>query len=369
MRPEPFRSSPLVILFFFTLALGLFVSNFSGMIQTPAGQEGRPEKIPPAAPGQLIDIGGYRLHLISNGKGRPAVVLIAGAGDFSFDWSLVQPQVAKFTRVCAYDRAGEAWSDPGPMPRTMRQEAYELHLLLDKAGIEGPYVLVGHSLGGLIARVFAGRYPKEVAGMVLVSATDPDTTLDYRGKLVRMRELAQGRPVPSEQTMMTSPPHPASAAEIQRFEEFQKSFGAPKIRPPFDRLPVPVQVLDLWARSRPPRAAMGEDFWPEELQQLYEDARQHAHPRGDIPLIVLAPAKEEALPPDKTPEEWRRLGEEKRQQRIAQAALSKNGMVIFDKMSGHHIQLDNPELVIQAIRKVVEAARTHSRLDISGLRE
>lgn len=162
--------------------------------------------------------------------------------------------------------------------------------------------------------------------------------------------------------MSTSPPQPPTASEIQRFQEFQKRFGAHKTGPPYDRLPAPVQALDLWARTRPPRAAMGEDFWAEELQQLYEDARRHAYPLGDIPLIVLAPAKEEAAPPDKTPEEWKRLGEEKRQQRIAQAALSKNGTVIFDKTSGHHIQLDDPELVVQAIRTVVEAARAHSRL-------
>src|SRR5262252_8953160 len=112
------------------------------------------EPNPPARPpGKLIDIGGYRLHLNCTGKQGPTVVLIAGAGDFSFDWSLVQPGLAQLARVCSYDRAGFGWSDPGPTPRTMKQEAFELHTMLSAALIKGPFVLVGHSLGGLITRV------------------------------------------------------------------------------------------------------------------------------------------------------------------------------------------------------------------------
>src|SRR5262245_57066483 len=94
-------------------------------------------------PGKRVDLGGYRLHSHAAGKGNPAVVLVAGAGDFSLDSSLVQPEVARFARVCSYDRAGFGWSDLGPTPRTMQQEAAELHLLLKKAGIKAPYVLVG----------------------------------------------------------------------------------------------------------------------------------------------------------------------------------------------------------------------------------
>ena len=134
--------------------------------------------------GRLIDVGGYRLHINSTGKGKPTVILIAGSGDFSFDWSLVQPAVSRFSRVCSYDRAGLAWSDVGPTPRTMRQEAYELHVLLEKAKLKAPFVLVGHSVGGLIARVYAAEYPREVAGMILVDSTTEDTTLNYQGKLM-----------------------------------------------------------------------------------------------------------------------------------------------------------------------------------------
>src|SRR5262245_46551299 len=165
----------------------------------------------PAPPGKLVDIGGRRLHLNCTGKGQPAVVMEAGAGDFSFDWELVQPQVARFARVCSYDRAGYAWSDPGPTPRTLRQIAFELHTGLLKAGIKGPYILVGHSLGGAIARTYVSQYPKEIAGMALVDSvheegligiTDRTTKKD---KIVRWRELSRGRQIPLIQTAITNP--------------------------------------------------------------------------------------------------------------------------------------------------------------------
>ena len=129
------------------------------------------EKPPYSPPGKLFDVSGYRLHLACTGKGDPTVVLIAGAGDFSFDWGLAQPDVSRFSRVRSYDRAGLAWSDPGPTPRTMKQEAYELHNLLRAARVKAPYVLVGHSIGGLIARVYTEQYPNEVTGVVLVDPT------------------------------------------------------------------------------------------------------------------------------------------------------------------------------------------------------
>jgi len=130
-------------------------------------------------PGKMVDLGGYRLHLNCTGKSGPTVVLIAGAGDFSFDWGLVQPGVSRFTRACSYDRAGLAWSEPGPTPRTMRQDAYELHRLLEAAHIKAPYVLIGHSLGGLIARVYEEQYPDEVAG-ILSLARYFSTSIDPR---------------------------------------------------------------------------------------------------------------------------------------------------------------------------------------------
>jgi pimeloyl-ACP methyl ester carboxylesterase len=122
------------------------------------------------APGQMVDVNGFRLHLHCTGKGSPTVVVDSGLGSFSPDWGLVQPEVAKFTRVCTYDRAGYGWSDPGPQPRTARQMVEELHTLLVNAGVEGPYVLVGYSLGGINVRLYAHQYPDDVAGVVLVDS-------------------------------------------------------------------------------------------------------------------------------------------------------------------------------------------------------
>src|SRR5213082_131637 len=122
-------------------------------------------------PGKLVDIGGYRLHINCTGTGSPTVILDAGLGGTSLDWSKIQPAVARFTRVCSYDRAGYGWSDTGPGPRTSQQIVKELHLLLVHGQISGPYLLVGHSVGGLNMRLYAYRYPQEVAGMVLLDTT------------------------------------------------------------------------------------------------------------------------------------------------------------------------------------------------------
>jgi pimeloyl-ACP methyl ester carboxylesterase len=127
-------------------------------------------------PGRLVDVGGYRLHLHVTGepRGRPTVLLDAGIASCSAHWAWVQGALAPFTRVVAYDRAGLGWSDPGPRPRDAHQSAAELRTALERAGIGGPYVVAGHSYGGLVARAFADRYPDDVVGMVLVDASHPD---------------------------------------------------------------------------------------------------------------------------------------------------------------------------------------------------
>jgi pimeloyl-ACP methyl ester carboxylesterase len=126
-------------------------------------------------PGEMVDVGGYSLHITCVGQGSPTVVLDAGSGLFSAQWVRVQREVSATTRVCAYDRAGMGWSEMGPEPRDAERITSELHALLGKAGIEGPYVLVGHSFGGMYMQTYAARYPDEVAGVALVdSSTDPD---------------------------------------------------------------------------------------------------------------------------------------------------------------------------------------------------
>lgn len=120
--------------------------------------------------GQMVDVGGYKVHLHSTGSGGPAVILEAGLGCISSDWGLVQPEIAKFTKVVSYDRAGTGWSEPSPFPRTSQQIVEELHTLLQKANIPKPYILVGHSFGGTNVQLYAATYPDEVQGIVLVDS-------------------------------------------------------------------------------------------------------------------------------------------------------------------------------------------------------
>jgi pimeloyl-ACP methyl ester carboxylesterase len=127
-----------------------------------------------APPGQLVDVGGYRLHLQCLGSGSPTVIPESALGAGSSVWSWVQPGLAEVTRVCAYDRAGEGWSELGPDPEMPRRVADELHTLLSRAGVGGSLALVGHSFGGLYTRVYAARYPDQVVGMVLIDASHPD---------------------------------------------------------------------------------------------------------------------------------------------------------------------------------------------------
>src|SRR5688572_24745685 len=124
-------------------------------------------------PGELVDVGGYRLHINCTGTGSPIVVIDAGQGDWSTSWGSVQHEVAKTTRICTYDRAGMGWSEAGPLPRDAAQFAKELHTLLQNANVPGPYVMVGHSLGGASVRVFVHDYTSEVAGVVLIESMNP----------------------------------------------------------------------------------------------------------------------------------------------------------------------------------------------------
>jgi pimeloyl-ACP methyl ester carboxylesterase len=202
-----------------------------------------------APPGRLVEVGGYRLHLYCTGarsSRQPTVVLSPGAGDFAVDWGLVQPAIAESTRVCSYDRAGTGWSDPGPEPRTLRQEAAELRLLLRNAGERSPYVLVGHSVGALVVRAFQEAWPDSVAGMVLVDPTHEDARLGYQGRLVRLRTMATGRAIPPVRTLDQGPPVRATGQEL---DACRQAASASTIEAPFDRLPALAQSYRLWALS------------------------------------------------------------------------------------------------------------------------
>jgi pimeloyl-ACP methyl ester carboxylesterase len=144
----------------------------AGVIYQAIATERAERAYPP--PGQMVDVGGYSLHINCLGQGSPTVVLDGGLGEWSAQWVRVQQEVSGTTRVCAYDRAGMGWSEMGPEPRDAKQISSELHALLDVGDIEGPYVLVGHSFGGLYMQTYAARYPEEVAGVALVDSSQPD---------------------------------------------------------------------------------------------------------------------------------------------------------------------------------------------------
>ena len=279
-------------------------------------------------PGQLVDVGGYWLHIQCVGAGSPTVVLDAGLGGSSLDWSLVQLELGSSTRVCAYDRAGMGWSDPSPQPRTPRQIADELHTLLTNAGIAGPYVLVGHSLAGKNVRLFALQRPEQVAGMVLV---------DTRSEYVDAN---------------TSP------AEVQAF---QRALAAQASQYRVARSLGLVRLIgaSLWGAPAMPRETRTEGMLlttsqrgvdattAEGLERAADDAQLQAAPSlGDRPLIVLAAGQNMAQTPN-WPEAQRR-----------QAALSTNGRLIVAEGSGHYIHWDQPTLVIDAVRQVIEDVRS-----------
>lgn len=152
------------------LILGALAMTGASYQAIAAGADRR--NFPP--PGQLVDVGGYQLHIYCQGQGSPTVILDAASIDTVSDWVWIQPEVARTTHVCAYDRAGLGWSDLSPAAPDAAQNTPALHTLLQKAGIEAPYVLVGHSFGGLYARAFADEYADEVAGLVLIEAFHPD---------------------------------------------------------------------------------------------------------------------------------------------------------------------------------------------------
>jgi pimeloyl-ACP methyl ester carboxylesterase len=280
------------------------------------------------APGQLVDVGGYRLHIQCVGAGSPTVVLDAGLGGSSLDWSLVQPELGRTTRVCAYDRAGMGWSDPGPQPRTPRQIADELHTLLTNAGIAGPYVLVGHSLAGKNVRLFALSHPEQVVGMVLV---------DARG------EYVDANTSPAEEHAFQQ----ALAAQASQFR-VARSLGL-----------VRLIGASLWGGPGMPREMRTEGMLfqtsqravdaqtAEGLERAADDALLQAAPAlGDRPLIVLASEQNMTATPYWVEAQRR------------QAALSTNGRLIVPEGSVHYIHWEQPTLVIDAVRQVIADVRS-----------
>ena len=285
------------------------------------------------APGQRVDVGGYRLHIHCVGEGSPTVVLDAGLGGFSLDWSLVQPELAATTRVCAYDRAGYGWSDPSPHARTASQIADELHTLLVNAGIQGPYVLVGHSAAGKHVRLFANRYPQAVVGMVLIDARHESVDANRSPEALAAEHTQQRR---FQRTIW-------AAARIGLVRAFWAA-AWPQVFPATQNLSTETraEIGVLQARSQQVKTVLREDAL------LTHDNAQlsSATSLGDVPLMVLAAGQNVEHDPLWLPA----------QQQLA--GLSSNAKLIVVEGSSHYIHWDQPMLVAGAIRQVVEAART-----------
>jgi len=255
-----------------------------------------------------VDASGRRLALTRGGVGAPTVVLETGLGAESDEWETVQREVERFTHVCRYDRANRGRSDPAPKPRSAQDAVGDLHALIIAAKLPAPYVLVGHSLGGIIVRLYAHHYPREVAGLVLVDSAHED-------QFERMSPL-----IPT--------PFPGEPEELTSFRDFWNSG---------------------W--RDPNRNAEGIDFLATRAQA------QAIGSLGDLPLVMLTAGSEfiKHTPPGnadaaRMQELWGKLQGELMQ-------LSSNVRQILLKRSGHFIQREQPELIVAAIRQMVEQLR------------
>lgn len=316
----------------------------------------------PRPPGRLVDVGGYRLHLYCTGSGKPTVVLIHGFGDFSFDWALVQPGVAPVTRACSYDRAGQAWSDVGPEPRGLARITEELHTLLERSGEKGPFVLVGQSWGGLIPRVYAARYREQLAGIVFVDASHDDMWMWLAGVTLQPRlapDSLWNRIWPRRHPEWQLPPAPARPSSSAYVTV---DTSKPDMVPPFDRLPIDAQRYREWAQRLPPSALVGGDWSDirDDLRLVQGLNDGSPHPLGSIPVIVLSAGRDDFEDAPEASAEVQRSEFDRGQRALAH--LSANSRRIIAAASGHRIHLEEPDLVIEAIRQVLDASRNHGRL-------
>lgn len=277
-----------------------------------AGQELHARPVPP---GQLVDVGGYRVHLYCTGSGTPTVMVV-GAG-FSFDWGLVQPEVAKFSTICTYDVSGTAWSDPGPL-LTCRERVNEVHKLVRAAHLQGPLVLAGLSIGGCVARLYAAEYPSEVAGIVIVDhafSPDPDP---HAGK---------------------SPPGTGAGVDTPPVLIYQTLIVVSvEDASDFKRLPERIQQLHRWAASLNPKLPTWETA--EDCLAQLKAAAHGSFPLGNLPLVVVSTGN-------------RARGYDRLQSELM--ALSHHSFQMVAERSFHSVEIDQPEVVTAAIRMVVES--------------
>lgn len=289
-----------------------------GAIYEPMAEAADIRAYPPL--GQMVDVGGYRLHINCTGNGSPTVVIESGWGDMSAAWGWVQPEVAKTTRVCTYDRAGMGWSEVSPQPRTAREYAKELHALLAKANERGPYVLVGHSMGGFTVIVYAHDYPAEVSGLVLIDAQDLPTS-----------DVATPQPAPKPGgTSLAS-----LLARIGLVRLLANPLGAIQNLPEGDK-----QAYTAFAVAQ-----RGVQTFMDEGKGMSEGGAQAKAVTSldALPLIVLSRGKDQDA-----------------KHTAAQTGLlqlSTDSQQIFADHSGHRIMIEEPEAAVAAIVKMVSQVR------------
>lgn len=304
--------------------------------------------------GTLIDIGGYKLHIHDTGTGAPTVILDACLGGNHLYWGLVQPEVEKFARVCSYDRAGLGWSDESPLARTSENIAIELHELLHKARIPTPYILVGHSSGGINMRLYANTYPEDVFGVILVDASHEDQ-LEVFEKIDAQFKPGWGRLL-------------KNWALKNRVSQYcANMLRSWHLLAPAVNTIIPVQlraaIEPLKKLPKAQRASNGEwTNFKTSMQQLKNSENQLL----EKPLIVLTGCKKRA---DIFPHDRARMQEYDKVWPELQKDFLKNShksMQIFAEKSGHFILFDEPQVVIEAIRAMVNQYRDYDRDGCSG---
>lgn len=300
--------------------------------------------IPP--PGRLVSIGTHRLHLDCAGDGAP-VVFDAALGASSISWQYVAREVAGFARACTYDRAGFGWSDPGPMPRTAGRITSELHQLLNRAEVPRPVVIVGHSYGGLVARLFAATYPEEVRGIVLVDPAYPEDwidpspqnrrAMDHGARLCRQGAWAARYHIASLVAWLIS----VGAFRVARAIAGAVSRGG--LRPedegllaPVHKLPATVRPILRWVWTQPRFfEALGSQI--ETMETTAREVEElDVYP--DVPFVTISATRDEP---------WY-LGRQ-----IGLARRFPQGEHVRADHSGHWIPIDEPETVVRAIRMVL----------------
>lgn len=305
-------------------------------------------------PGRLVDVGGFHLHIHCSGEGAPAVILDAALGGSSVSWSLVQPALAKVSRVCSYDRAGFGWSEAGPMPRTAGRIAQELHTLLQRADVPPPFVLVGHSFGGLVAQIFAHRFQSEAAGMVLVDpahaedwvtpAPKEQAQIDRGARLCRYGAISARVGVARAVSALVGLGQLALARGLVKVASRGRlSRQDEAILSPIWKLPPEVRpvLAQFWTQPQF-FEALGS-----QIESVSVSASEVLEATtggfGDLPLVTISSTN---------PGEYRL----RQQDRLAQ--LSTRGRHIMAPNSGHWIPLDQPAVIIEAVKEVLGEVRS-----------